>query len=89
MAGAKRLSTTSVSSKPRSTKRDEALVRYSRVPPTVTGVYACRVPMIEAPSLSEDLFLMWYEGDWYYLRSDQRCRREVLGWVGPLERKLK
>lgn len=45
--------------------------------------------MIEAPSLSEDLFLMWYEGDWYYLRSDQRCRREVLGWVGPLERKLK
>jgi hypothetical protein len=55
--------------------------------PTQTGVYACRVPMDDSV-LMEDKFLMWFEGRWSYPGSDQRYRGEVIGWVGPLQRKI-
>lgn len=56
--------------------------------PTETGVYACRVPMDVNPDLLEDKFLMWIDGRWGYLRSDQYYRGVVLGWIGPLRRQL-
>ena len=78
----------------------QALVRYNVGSPTETGVYACRVPNQLAyankvpilgirPTDVEDKFLMWHEGKWWYLGSDQRYRGPVLGWVGPLERKVR
>lgn len=61
-------------------------IEYAGQPDSV-GVYACRVPMIEEPSLLEDLFLMWDGKKWFYLMSDQECRREVKKCLGPLARK--
>lgn len=55
-------------------------------PPTETGVYACRVPMDGV--LLDDLFLLWSEGAWSYLCSDQRYRGQMLGWIGPLQRRM-
>ena len=59
---------------------------YSTGQPSRTGVYACRVRIDYAPDLLEDIFLMWFEDRWWYCRSDQRYRGEVLGWLGPLPR---
>lgn len=56
--------------------------------PTKTGVYACRTPHPIAPNLTEDKFLMWFDGRWAHLGSDQNYRGEVFGWIGPLPRKL-
>lgn len=56
--------------------------------PTETGVYACRVPHPQAPVLLIDKFLMWFQGEWSYMGSDQIYRGEVIGWVGPLQRKI-
>lgn len=56
--------------------------------PVERGVYACRVPHDHAPGLLADLFLMWFDGRWSHLGSDQRYRGEVLGWAGPLQRRL-
>lgn len=64
------------------------LVQYDRGTPAHTGVYACRVPHRIAEGLKEDIFLLWFDGHWSYLGSDQRYRGEVLGFVGPLARKL-
>lgn len=63
------------------------LVKYNtESKPAEVGVYACRVPMEGCPSLFEDKFLMWFDGSWGYLRSDQKYRGQVAGWVGPLQR---
>jgi hypothetical protein len=56
--------------------------------PTTTGVYACRVPHPVATNITEDKFLIWFDGRWRYLGSDQNYRGEVAGWVGPLPRRL-
>ena len=56
--------------------------------PTAVGVYACRVPDPVDKDLLKDIFLMWYDGRWTYLYSDQRYRGTVLGFIGPLQRKL-
>lgn len=54
--------------------------------PSETGVYACRVPMTDV--LYKDEFLMWFGGCWNHLGSDQRYRGEVIGWIGPLQRRM-
>jgi hypothetical protein len=64
------------------------LIPYNQGTPVYTGVYACRLCELDNPAFLEDAFLMWHDGEWSYLRSDQRCRREVLGWIGPLQRKI-
>ncbi len=66
------------------------MVKYNKGDPTETGVYACRIPSIHAPDsgLLQDIFLMWYHEHWWNLGSDQGYRGEVLGWVGPLQRKM-
>lgn len=56
--------------------------------PTEVGVYACRVPA-DAPGLLDDKFLLWHERKWWFLGSDQRYRGEVVGWIGPLQRKMR
>jgi hypothetical protein len=58
----------------------------TKVDPEKNGVYACRVPSENLPGLCEDKFLMWYQGEWEYLGSDQRYRGKVVGWLGPLPR---
>jgi len=66
-----------------------SLIQYNiESDPTETGVYACRVPMGGSDFLLEDKFLMWMNGSWGYLRSDQSYRGDVLGWIGPLQRRL-
>lgn len=65
------------------------LVRYTTgVDPTTVGVYACRVPMDGPSRLLDDEFLLWSDGSWYYCGSDQQYRGQVLGWVGPLQRRM-
>lgn len=56
--------------------------------PTESGVYACRVPMDGVPGFLQDRFLMWLEGAWSYPGSDQKYRGPVIGWIGPLQRRL-
>lgn len=57
--------------------------------PEAVGVYACRIPDSDTGGLlMTDIFLMWYAGKCGYLGSDQRYRGEVLGWIGPLQRRL-
>lgn len=56
--------------------------------PSKVGVYACRVDG-DLPGLKKDIFLMWIEGKWGYLGSDQNYRGKVHGWIGPLERRMK
>lgn len=65
------------------------LVKYNTEhDPAHTGVYACRVDDPDGSGLLVDKFLMWFEGRWGYLGSDQRFRGTVFGWVGPLARRL-
>jgi len=54
--------------------------------PTETGVYAVRVDHPKVDTLTVDAFLLWHEGKWFYLNSDQQHRGEVHGWIGPLPR---
>jgi hypothetical protein len=62
------------------------MIHYTTgINPTSVGVYACRV---QDGDLLKDIFLMWFDGRWGYLGSDQRYRGEVAGWAGPLARKL-
>lgn len=68
---------------------ESKLVTYSTAKtPEFNGVYACRVDDEMIPGFLKDVFLMWFDGRWSYLGSDQRYRSEVKGWVGPLQRKL-
>jgi hypothetical protein len=55
--------------------------------PKYVGVYACRIPH-NSSLLLEDKFLMWIDNKWWYPGSDQKYRGEVLGWIGPLQRKI-
>lgn len=58
--------------------------------PKETGVYACRIPDDELGSpFLKDKFLMWFDGKWSHIGSDQNYRGAVLGWIGPLQRKMK
>ena len=56
--------------------------------PTQTGVYACRVLDELLTGMLADKFLIWMDSKraWYYPRSDQIYRGDVLGWIGPLQR---
>lgn len=62
------------------------MVEYSSGTPTENGVYACRLPEGGTSALWRDTFLLWYGGQWHYLRSDQQFRGEVPYWIGPLQR---
>lgn len=67
------------------------LICYESGTPELTGVYACRVPyngVDKDSGLLEDIFLTWFEEAWWYMSSDAKYRGEVLGWVGPLQRKM-
>jgi hypothetical protein len=66
------------------------LVEYTTVGnPVSTGVYACRVPSRrEMAGMYDDEFLMWYDGRWCHIGSDQFYRGEVKGWIGPLQRRM-
>ena len=62
-------------------------VQYEEIGlPQDTGVYACRVDDPHGRGLVVDIFLMWFNGRWSYLSSDQNFRGEVHGWIGPLPR---
>lgn len=56
--------------------------------PMERGVYACRVPHTHNELLLEDKFLMWFDGRWSHLGSDQFYRGKVIGWIGPLQRRI-
>lgn len=56
--------------------------------PTETGVYACRVPHGYAKGFHTDVFLMWMDGRWSHVGSDQNYRGDVTGWIGPLQRRM-
>lgn len=64
------------------------LVTYNTGKPTERGVYAVRVPHDTIPDMLMDKFLIWFDGKWGYLGSDMNYRGKVLGWLGPLQRKL-
>jgi hypothetical protein len=64
------------------------LIEYNQhQEPEEVGVYACRIPGT-VPGLLEDLFLLWSQNQWWFYGSDQRYRGEVIGWVGPLQRRM-
>lgn len=73
----------------------ELLHYHEEGDPTFGGTYACRVE-IDRPTvrgrqtLLDDQFLFWDERAkrWGYPGSDQWYRGVVLGWIGPLARKL-
>lgn len=69
--------------------RADPVIEYStgRLPSRV-GIYACRVPDLDAPPLLQDLFLLYMDGQWCHPGSGQRYRGEVKGWIGPLQRRL-
>lgn len=72
--------------------RKSKLVQYNEGKPKHDGVYACRIRIPysnRASNLMEDEFLMWSEGQWYYLGSAEKFRCDVFYWIGPLERKHK
>lgn len=55
--------------------------------PDHIGVYACRVDDLQmGHPFQKDVFLMWMDGRWSYLGSDQRFRGDVYGFVGPIPR---
>ena len=56
--------------------------------PLEPGVYACRATCVVGGVLLFDHFLTWNGGGWTYAGSDQRFRSPVLGWIGPLQRRL-
>lgn len=66
------------------------MIKYSQGDPAAMGVYAVRAedPMAPGSGLLRDLFLMWSEASWWYLGSDARFRGPVLGWIGPLQRRM-
>ena len=62
-------------------------LKYQTGEPHEVGVYACRVlGEVGLYENIEDVFLMWIDGKWAYLSSDQYCRKGVVGWLGPLPR---
>lgn len=64
------------------------MIKYSiEQDPTENGVYACRVVVGSSPFF-EDIFLLRMDGQWWHLGSDCKYRRDVAGWIGPLQRKM-
>ena len=49
-------------------------LQYQHGDPTENGVYACRVDHSFMSGLMEDIFLLWYDGKWTHLGSDQGFR---------------
>lgn len=64
------------------------MIEYNTNTPTEKGVYACRVISDDAIFWLDDVFLLWDGENWCRLRSDQLYRGDVLGWIGPLQRKM-
>lgn len=65
------------------------MIKYNvDVNPTEVGVYACRIPHATVNGLLEDKFLMWFDGRWSHIGSDQRYRGIVAGWIGSLQRRI-
>jgi hypothetical protein len=62
------------------------MIYNTEIDPSETGIYACKVDHKFIPNLTSDEFLMWFEGRWGYVGSDQFYRGEVYGWIGPLPR---
>jgi len=62
------------------------MIYYEKGDPDTVGVYACRVD--GDGLILEDKFLVWHRDRWWYPKSDQNFRGTVLGWVGPLQRKM-
>lgn len=61
------------------------LIDYNTGDPSERGIYACRVEG-DYRNLLKDIFLIWLDGKWGYLGSDQNFRAKVYGWIGPLKR---
>lgn len=64
-------------------KKQIPFVRYTTGVPDWMGVYACRVA---TDYMIDDRFLVWMDNEWWYVGSAEKCRYEVLGWIGPLAR---
>lgn len=63
------------------------IIKYNTTEaPAERGVYACRIPH-DIDGLYDDEFLIWFDG-WFYCGSDQKFRGEVVGWIGPLQRRM-
>lgn len=54
--------------------------------PSAIGVYVVRITDDPFPN---DIFLVWDNEYWWNLHSDQTYNGEILGFVGPLERRFK
>ena len=64
------------------------LVQYNQTDdPEENGVYACRMKS-DVSNLHIDRFLSWFDGQWYFMGSDQKYRGNVTGWIGPLQRRM-
>ena len=63
-------------------------MQYNQGIPTEVGVYAVRILDPLGSGRLVDKFFIWINNKWGYLSSDQNYRGEVLGWIGPLQRKL-
>lgn len=55
--------------------------------PLKEGVYVCKIEGT-VPNLFEDVFLTWFKGNWFQCFSELKFKGKVLGWIGPLPRKL-
>lgn len=65
------------------------MIKYNTTDePSKPGVYACRIQDRDIPDLFEDIFFTWSSKKWHYPGSDQTFRGKVLGWIGPLDRRL-
>lgn len=64
-------------------------IPYQKGTPDAFGVYAVRVPCPHGSGMLTDMFLIWDStvAHWFYCGSDQRYRGEVVGFLGPLQRK--
>lgn len=52
--------------------------------PIESGKYICWVnPDVDVP-FAKTIFLMWIDGEWFYLGSDCKYRDVVYGFAGPL-----
>lgn len=52
--------------------------------PESNGVYVAYVDHENGGKFAAKIILVFQDGEWYYLGSDQRYRGEVHGWIGPL-----
>jgi hypothetical protein len=63
-------------------------VSYKTGEPKYPGVYACRVRNNQAPTFLEDIFLVRFGVRWTHLSSTKEFKGEILGWIGPLQRRM-